>query len=92
MVQELSPDLVLLDLTMPGMNGLEVLHRLKEFDVSTRVVMVTGNYSIDTAVEAIREGAADYVCKPIALDKLRSLVDQAREQVSRTARAEALEK
>ncbi len=88
----LDPDLVLLDLSMPGMGGMEVLHRIREQDMRTQVVMVTGHYSIETAVEAIREGATDYVCKPLSVEKLRRLVEQARELAGQHARAEALEK
>jgi two-component system, response regulator AauR len=74
----LNPGLVLLDLTMPGIDGLEVLQRIRERDPLTRVVMVTGNYSIETAVKAIQEGAADYVCKPVRVEKLRALIEEAR--------------
>ena len=88
----LSPDLVLLDLAMPGLNGLEVLRRIKRWNSQTRVVMITGQYSIETAVEAIREGAADYVCKPVTPEKLRDLLAQARQASERRRRAEALEK
>jgi DNA-binding NtrC family response regulator len=88
----LSPDLVLLDLAMPGLNGLEVLRRIKKWNSQTRVVMITGHYSIETAVEAIREGAADYVCKPVTPEKLRDLVAQARQIAVRRQRAEALDK
>jgi DNA-binding NtrC family response regulator len=88
----LSPDLVLLDLAMPGLNGLEVLRRIKQWNSQTRVVMITGHYSIETAVEAIREGAADYICKPVMPEKLRELVAQARRIAERRQRAEALDK
>ena len=91
-VLALSPDLVLLDLAMPGLNGLEVLRRIKERKSQTRVVMITGHYSIETAVDAIREGAADYICKPITPEKLRDLVAQAKQAGERRRRAEALEK
>src|ERR1035441_4909649 len=62
LVGSLNPDLTLLDLTMPGIDGMEVLQRIRQRDPEARVVMVTGNYSIETAVVAIQAGAIDYVC------------------------------
>jgi DNA-binding NtrC family response regulator len=87
-----DPDLVLLDLTMPDLDGMEILYRVRGEGLRAQVVVVTGYYSIESAVEAIREGAADYVCKPLSVEKLQSLVEQARESSSHYAREEALEK
>jgi len=92
LVEQLNPDLVFVDLVMPGLNGMEVLRRIRQLNARIQVVMVTGNYSIETAVEAIREGAADYVCKPISPSKLREIVENVRTMTSRLARADALEK
>jgi DNA-binding NtrC family response regulator len=92
LVRQVDPDLVLLDLTMPEMDGLEVLRQIAARAYRARVIMVTGNYSIETAVKAIQEGAADYVCKPLSVEKLRALVEQARQLVVREERAEAIEK
>jgi len=85
MVEDLDPDLVLLDLTLPGVDGMEILRQIREQNPLTRVVMVTGNYAIETAVKAIQAGAADYVCKPISEEKVWDLVEQ-------TRKVEALEK
>lgn len=90
--KEPFPDLIVLDLMMPGLNGMEALRQIKRRSSQTRVVMVTGQYSIETAVEAIREGAADYLCKPVSAEKLRELVAQTRQLGSRHKRAEELEK
>ncbi len=92
LTEQFDPDLVLLDLTMPNIDGIEVLHRIKSRDSSIHVVMVTGQYSIDTAVQAIREGAADYVCKPVDLATMRAVVDRARELALQTERASALDR
>src|SRR5579872_4424815 len=73
-----TPALVILDLTMPEVGGMEVLRRIKERDPQTRVAIATGNYSIETAVEAIQQGALDYICKPVSLAKLRDLVTTVR--------------
>jgi DNA-binding NtrC family response regulator len=87
-----DPSLVILDLTMPGIDGMELLHRIKSRDPQTRVVMITGNYTIDTAVKAIQEGAIDYVCKPVSVEKVRELVARVRSLVDQEARATALER
>jgi DNA-binding NtrC family response regulator len=68
------PQIVLTDLVMPGMSGLDVLARIMEFDPAIDVVLMTAHYTSDTAVEAIRKGAADYLNKPISLNVLRERV------------------
>jgi DNA-binding NtrC family response regulator len=92
MVEALNPDLILLDLTMPGMDGMEALRRIRRRDPEARVVIVTGNYSIESAVEAIQAGAADYVCKPIDVERLRQRLQETREQVVLKRREDTLEK
>lgn len=68
------PNIVLTDLVMPGLSGLNVLERVMEFDPAIDVVLMTAHYTSDTAVEAIRKGAADYLNKPISLNVLRERV------------------
>jgi DNA-binding NtrC family response regulator len=91
-VSVLKPDLVFLDLVMPGGDGMETLRAIRRMDPEAQVVMATGQYSIETAVEAIREGAADYICKPVPLEKIRAIVKQARERARRREQAKELEK
>jgi len=74
MVLERRPQIVLLDLMMPRMNGLEVLDRIVEAAPETEVILITGQYSPESAVEAIRRGASDYITKPINLNVLRERV------------------
>lgn len=69
-----APDLVLLDLVMPGMDGLETLRRIREARPELPVVMVTGQQDIRAAVEALKGGAADYLGKPIQADEFRVTV------------------
>ncbi len=71
------PDLVFLDITLPGIDGIEVLRRLKAVDPSVAVVMVTATEDVKTAVEAMRLGASDYINKPFDLDRLRVIAQNA---------------
>ncbi len=66
------PQIVLTDLVMPGLNGMELLERVVEFDPSIDVVLTTAFYSTESAVEAIRKGAADYLDKPFPPHVLRA--------------------
>jgi DNA-binding NtrC family response regulator len=67
-------DAAILDLRMPGMNGIEVLEHLKKVSPDTEAVMMTGHASMETAVEAMRLGAADYITKPCKLAELEVLL------------------
>jgi len=91
-IDALDPDLILLDFTLPGVDGMEVLNQIREHNAFARVVMITGNYSIETAVKAIQQGAADYVCKPITPEKLWDLVEDTKRLQVMEARAAGLEK
>jgi DNA-binding NtrC family response regulator len=68
------PEVVLLDLLMPKMNGLEVLERIVDAAPETEVILITGHYSAESAVEAIRRGASDYITKPISVNLLRDRI------------------
>lgn len=70
-------DLLLLDLKMPDTNGIEVLRRIKAVKPGLAVIIITGYPSVDTAVEAMKLGALDYVVKPFAPAELRSTVTKA---------------
>jgi len=70
-------DIVLTDLKMPGMDGLELLTRAKRIRPDAFVILVTAFATVDTAVEAMKKGAYDYVMKPIDLRRLRVLLDRA---------------
>jgi len=67
---ELKPDVIFLDVKMPGLDGLDVLARLRADEPSALVVMISGHGTIDTAVEATRKGAYDFLEKPLDSDRL----------------------
>lgn len=71
------PKLVLLDVWMPGIDGIETLQHLKALDDKTPVVIMSGHGSIDTAVRATKLGAFEYLEKPLSLDKIIPLLEQA---------------
>jgi len=73
-------DVALLDIKMPGMDGLELQRRIHEIDPAVAVIMITAFASVETAVRALKQGAFDYVTKPIDPDELSHLVDRALEQ------------
>ena len=90
--ERLRPDVVLLDLQLPDMSGLEVLKVLREKWPGTEVVMLTGHGSIDTAIESIRLGAFDYAAKPCPLDEIEIRIQRAMERRSLRQRTRLLER
>ncbi len=70
MVQESQYDVILLDLKMPGIDGLETMRRIKEISPDSGVLMMTAYASVDTAVQAMKEGAFDYLVKPFDPDEV----------------------
>ena len=86
-----EPDIVLLDLRLPGMDGLETLKAIRARHPSTEVIMLTGHGSIDTAIESVRVGAFDYITKPCPLDEIQIRVHRALEQRALRQRAIMLE-
>ncbi len=84
-------DVALLDLKMPGMTGIEVLSRVRQISPDTQVVILTGQASVDTAVQALRLGAFDYLTKPCKWAELEVLLRRVAERRDLTNRASALE-
>jgi DNA-binding NtrC family response regulator len=78
---EFEPDLVLTDLKMPGMDGVELLRKVKEHDAETPVVVMTAFGAVETAVSAMRDGAADYLTKPLNTDELLIVLERALESL-----------
>jgi DNA-binding NtrC family response regulator len=88
----LEPSIVLLDLRLPDMDGLEVLKALREKNPASEVIVLTGHGSIDTALESVRLGASDYVVKPCPLDELEIRIHKALERQALRSRASLLER
>ena len=89
---EHEPEIVLLDLRLADVSGLDVLRTIREQSPSTDVIILTGHGTIDTAIEAIRAGAFDYVAKPCPLDELEVRIRRALERQSLRRRASLLER
>jgi putative two-component system response regulator len=79
-VQEPRPSLVLSDIEMPGMSGLELLKKLKALDSTVQVVMVSGIHDVDLVRRCLREGAYDYIVKPFESEDLLNTVERALER------------
>ena len=86
-MEEFAPDLVLTDLKMPGMDGIELLGKIRESDADLPVIVMTAFGEVETAVGAMRAGARDYLTKPVNVDELSVVVE--REMAARRLRAEA---
>ena len=76
-----SPDIVFTDIKMPGLDGIEVLRKIKETDPLTEVIVVTGHGDMDLAIQALNLGAADFINKPIAKIALDSALGRAEERI-----------
>jgi DNA-binding NtrC family response regulator len=77
LLQSQKWDILLLDIKMPGMDGIELQQRIKEIDSGITVIFITAHGSVETAVKALKEGAFDYVSKPVDPDYLSHLVSNA---------------
>ena len=80
-----SPDIILTDLMMPNMSGLEFLPRVKQLLPRTEIAIMTGHGSIETAVQAMKLGACDYITKPFRVEELKLLLQRMAEKVNLVA-------
>jgi len=76
-----SPDIVLTDLRMPGLSGLDILKNVKESSPETEVIIITGHGDIDSAIEALQYGASDFINKPIREEGLSIALKRAKEKI-----------
>ena len=79
-LQENPWDIILLDIKMPGMDGIELQNRIKQIDKNIVTIIITAYASVDTAIQALKDGAFDYVTKPIDPDDLSRLIRNAIEK------------
>jgi DNA-binding NtrC family response regulator len=80
------PDVVIVDLQMPEVGGLDVLRAIRDSDPECQVILMTGNPTVETAIEAVKAGALDYVPKPLDFERLRDLLTTVRERINRRER------
>ena len=73
-IKEIKPDLILVDLKMPGISGMEVLEKIKEIDPNIISVVITGYATVESAVDAMKIGAYDFLPKPFSPDQLRLII------------------
>ena len=76
------PEVVITDLMMPGMDGLELLERVRDSSPAIPVIMITGYATMRTALQALRQGAFDYIAKPFTRAELQGVVIRATRQIS----------
>ena len=81
LLETVRPDVVFCDVRLPGMNGIDLLRKIHEFDAAIPVIIMTAHGTIEGAVEAVKLGAFDYLKKPVDLEELKLLADRARENV-----------
>ena len=80
LLEKQSPQLLLLDIEMPGMNGLEVLKEIRRREIDVTVVMITAYGTIERAVQAMKQGAYDFIPKPFEPDHIALVVQKALER------------
>ncbi len=86
LIRKYSPDLVISDIRMPGLTGLELLKRIKELNINSKVILITAHDDVQTTIESIQNGAYEYFEKPLNIEKLKIAVHRALESKSLSER------
>ena len=79
----LKPDVALVDLQMPELSGIDVLKAVRAAEPECQVILMTGNATVETAIEAVKAGALDYLTKPLDFERLRALLVEVRDSIHR---------
>jgi DNA-binding NtrC family response regulator len=90
-IPDVRPDVALVDLRMPELNGLEVLRAIRTLEPECAVILMTGHASIDSAIEAVRLGALDYLTKPLDFERLGALLKMLRSSIERREKLQTFE-
>ncbi|MDY6825481.1 MAG: response regulator [Thermodesulfobacteriota bacterium] len=90
MIKDTSFPIVLLDLKMPGLDGMDVLREIRAMDETILVIIITGFATVETAIEAMKQGAYDFIPKPFDPAQLRMVVERAQDKISLMRQAENL--
>lgn len=80
--KELAPDVIIADLDMPVMNGIEMIKKIKSFDPDATIIIITAYASLESAIEALKLGAYDYIIKPFQIDEIKIAISKAFERIS----------
>ncbi|MFW6140282.1 MAG: ATP-binding protein [Acidobacteriota bacterium] len=89
-IKEMKPDIALVDLKMPGIGGLDVLEKINEISPNTIPIVITGYATVESAVEAMKKGAYDFLPKPFTPEQLRVIIKRGLEKIKLSKEAEAL--
>ena len=91
LLRDRSFDVILLDVVMPGVDGISLMKKLKEDSAAPAIIVLTGKATVETAVEAMKNGAYDYLTKPYKLDELAIVIDRAYEFSRLSVKSKLLE-
>ena len=91
LIVQKQPDIAVLDLVLPGRDGMELLESIVERSPNTEVLLMTGHYSTESALEAIQKGACDYLTKPISIADFRLRISRLAAEAKRRHEAQKLE-
>ncbi len=80
LIHDYTPDVVILDLRIPGMNGIETLKTIKKLDETIEVIMLTGHGDVQSVEEGMKSGALEYIMKPVDIGELISKIDKAKKK------------